>query len=95
MTLYCIAIVPIVFLINYFIGVGTKKVNEEIRVVNSEYYTSTHNSLQYWGEIKVQNSERTFIEQFRTYRDILAKLGIRSIRYWAYSEVFDDFIFFR
>ena len=91
MTLYCIAIVPIVFLINYFIGVGTKKVNEEIRVVNSEYYTSTHNSLQYWREIKVQNSERTFIERFRTYRDILAKLGIRSIRYWAYSEVFNDF----
>ena len=25
MTLYCIAIVPIVFLINYFIGVGTKR----------------------------------------------------------------------
>lgn len=47
MTLYCIAIVPIVFLINYFIGVGTKKVNEEIRIVNSEYYTSTHNSLQF------------------------------------------------
>ena len=91
MTLYCIAIVPIVFLINYFIGVGTKKVNEEMRVVNSEYYTSTHNSLQFWREIKAQNSERTFIERFRTYRDILAKLGIRSIRYWAYSEVFNDF----
>ena len=95
MTLYCIAIVPIVFLINYFIGVGTKKVNEEIRVLNSEYYTSTHNSLQFRREIKVQNSERTFIERFRTYRDILAKLGIRPIRYWAYSEVFNDFIFFR
>lgn len=91
MTLYCIAIVPVVFLINYFIGVGTKKVNEEIRVVNSEYYTSTHNSLQFWREIKAQNSERTFIDRFRTYRDSLAKLGIRSIRYWAYSEVFNDF----
>lgn len=91
MTLYCIAIVPAVFLINYFIGIGTKKINEEIRVVNSEYYTSTHNSLQFWREIKAQNSEKTFIERFRTYRDILAKLGIRSIRYWAYSEVFNDF----
>lgn len=91
MTLYCIAMVPAVFLINYFIGTGTKKINEEIRVVNSEYYTSTHNSLQFWREIKAQNSEKTFIERFRTYRDILAKLGIRSIRYWAYSEVFNDF----
>lgn len=91
MTLYCIAIVPLVFLINYFIGVGTKKVNEEIRIVNSEYYTSTHNSLQFWREIKAQNSEVTFIERFKGYRDILAKLGIKSIRYWAYSEVFNDF----
>lgn len=91
MTLYCIAIVPIVFIINYFIGVGTKKVNEEIRIVNSEYYTSTHNSLQFWREIKAQNSEKTFIDRFRAYRDILAKLGIKSIRYWAYSEVFNDF----
>lgn len=91
MTLYCIAIVPIVFIINYFIGVGTKKVNEEIRIVNSEYYTSTHNSLQFWREIKAQNSEKTFIDRFRVYRDILAKLGIKSIRYWAYSEVFNDF----
>lgn len=91
MTLYCITIVPIVFIINYFIGVGTKKVNEEIRIVNSEYYTSTHNSLQFWREIKAQNSEKTFIDRFRVYRDILAKLGIKSIRYWAYSEVFNDF----
>lgn len=91
MTLYCITIVPILFLINYFIGVGTKRVNEEIRIVNSEYYTSTYNSLQFWKEIKAQNSEKTFIERFRGYREVLAKLGIKSIRYWAYSEVFNDF----
>lgn len=91
MTLYCLLIVPFVFLINYFIGVGTKKVNEEIRTVNSEYYTSTHNTLQFWREIKAQNSESTFIERFKRYRDLLAKLGFRSIRYWAYSEVFNDF----
>lgn len=91
MTLYCLLIVPLVFLINYFIGVGTKKVNEEIRTVNSEYYTSTHNTLQFWREIKAQNSESTFIERFKRYRDLLAKLGFRSIRYWAYSEVFNDF----
>ena len=74
MTLYCILIFPFVFLINYFIGVGTKKVNEEIRTVNSEYYTSTHNTLQFWREIKAQNSENTFLERFKGYRDILAKL---------------------
>ncbi len=91
MTLCCLLIIPFVFLINYFIGIGTKKVNEEIRTVNSEYYTSTHNTLQFWREIKAQNSESTFIERFKGYRDILAKLGFKSIRYWAYSEVFNDF----
>lgn len=91
MTLYCLLIVPFVFLINYFIGIGTKKVNEEIRTVNSKYYTSTHNTLQFWREIKAQNSESTFIERFKGYRDKLAKLGMKSIRYWAYSEVFNDF----
>lgn len=91
MTLCCLLIIPFIFLINYFIGVGTKKVNEEIRTVNSKYYTSTHNTLQFWREIKAQNSESTFIERFKGYRDILAKLGFKSIRYWAYSEVFNDF----
>ena len=91
MTLHCVAIIPFVFLINHLIGIGTKKVNEEIRAVNSEYYTSTHNTLQFWREIKAQNSENTFIERFKGYRDILAKLGFKSIRYWAYSEVFNDF----
>lgn len=91
LTFRCIVIIPFVFLINYLIGVGTKKVNEEIRTVNSEYYTSTHNTLQFWREIKSQNSESTFIERFKGYRDKLAKLGMKSIRYWAYSEVFNDF----
>ena len=91
MTLYCILIIPFVFLIKYLIGVGTNKVNEEIRTVKGKYYTSTHNSLQFWREIKAQNSERTFIDRFKEYRNIFAKLGIKSIRYWAYSEVFNDF----
>lgn len=91
MTVYCILIIPFVFLINYLIGVGTKKINEEIRTVNSDYYTSTYNSLQFWREIKAQNSENTFIERFKKYKNILAKLGMKSIRYWAYSEVFNDF----
>lgn len=91
MMLYCLTIIPIVFLVNYLIGIGTKKVNEQIRTVNSEYYTSTHNSLQFWREIKAQNSELTFIERFKNYRNILAKLGLKSIRYWAYTEIFNDF----
>ena len=91
MTLYCLAIIPIVFLINWLIGHGTKKVNEDIRRVNEEYYTSTHNSLQFWREIKAQNAEQTFIDRFKHYRVVLAKLGLRSIRYWAFSEIFNDF----
>ena len=91
MTLYCLLIVPFVFLINYLISVGTKKINAKIRNLNSKYYTSTHNTLQFWREIKAQNSEVTFIERFKEYRNILARLGFKSIRYWAYSEVFNDF----
>ena len=91
MTLYCLLIVPLVFLVNYFIGAGTRKINSVIRTVNSDYYSSTHNSLQFWREIKAQNAEDTFIERFKRYRNILARLGLKSIRYWAYSEVFNDF----
>lgn len=91
MTLYCLLIVPFVFLINYLISVGTKKINAKIRNLNSKYYTSTHNTLQFWREIKAQNSEVTFVERFKEYRNILARLGFKSIRYWAYSEVFNDF----
>lgn len=91
MTLCCLIVVPLVFLINFFIARGTGKINEEIRKVNEEYYTSTHNSLQFWREIKAQNAEQVFENRFQNFRRILAKLGIRSIRYWGYSEVFKDF----
>lgn len=91
MTLYCVAVIPLVFLVNYLIGRGTRKVNEEIRQVNEKYYSSTHSSLQFWREIKAQNTEEAFIERFVRFRRKLAKLGLRSIRYWAYTEVFNDF----
>ena len=91
MTLYCLLIIPFVFLINFLIGRGTKKVNEDIRKVNGEYYASTHSSLQFWREIKAQNAENAFVGRFKRYRVILAKLGLRSIRYWVYSEIFNDF----
>lgn len=91
MTLLCLMIVPAVFLVNFLIGRGTQKVNEEIRQVNEEYYTFEHNAFQFWKEIKAQCVEEDFIGRFHTYRTALAKLGMRSIRYWFYNEVFTDF----
>lgn len=91
MTLLSILIVPFIFAINALIGKGTKLINEEIRQVNCNYFTSTHNSLQYWREIKAHNSEELFIIRFRGFRNILAKLGIKSMKFWAYNEVFSDF----
>lgn len=91
MTLYCLLVIPVVFLVNYLIGKGTRKVNEEIRSVNQDYYSSTHSTLQFWREIKAQNAEKAFIDRFQNFRLILARLGLKSIRYWGYSEVFNDF----
>lgn len=90
LTLICITIIPIVFIINILIGKGIKKINERIREVNKEYYTFEHNSLQFWKEIKAQNAEKGFIDKFKEYRIILAKLGYTQIRYWFYTEIFTD-----
>jgi ABC-type multidrug transport system fused ATPase/permease subunit len=91
MTLFCFIILPIVFIVDSLIGNGTRIINEQIRDVNSKYYTSTYNSLQFWREIKAQGSEQLFIERFSGFRAVLAKLGVKSIRFWAYREVFSDF----
>ena len=91
MTLFCFIILPIVFIVDSLIGNGTRRINEQIRDVNSKYYTSTYNSLQFWREIKAQGSEQLFIERFSGFRAVLAKLGVKSIRFWAYREVFSDF----
>ena len=91
MTLFCLLILPIVFIVDSLIGNGTRRINEQIRDVNSKYYTSTYNSLQFWREIKSQGSEQLFIERFNRFRAVLAKLGLKSIRFWAYKEVFSDF----
>ena len=91
MTLSCILILPIVFMVDSLIGNGTRRINTEIRDVNSKYNTSTYNSLQFWREIKAQGSEKLFIERFYGFRDVLARLGLKSIRYWACQEVFSDF----
>lgn len=91
MSLLCLSIIPVLFFINLFIGKGTQKINEEIREVNQEYYSFVHNSLQFWREIKIQNAEDAFVGKFKKYRLVLAKLGMRFIRYWSYSEIFNDF----
>ena len=91
MTLFCFMILPVVFTVDSLIGNGTRRINEQIRYANSKYYTSTYNSLQFWREIKAQGSEQLFIERFSGFRAVLAKLGVKSIRFWAYREVFSDF----
>lgn len=91
LTLICLPVVPVAFLINYLIGKGMQKVNEEIRTVHKEYYAFEHNALQYHREIKAQNVESHFVNRFIKYRGTLAKLGYRQIRYWFYEEVFTDF----
>ncbi len=91
MTLICSLTVPLVFLLNAWIGRGTGKVNEDIRNVSQNYASFTHDSLQYWKEIKIQHAEETFIGRYRMYRKRLADLGYRWIRYWLYAEIFNDF----
>ena len=91
MCLYCLAVIPVVFFLNYIIGRGSGIVNEEIRDVTNNYYTWTHSSLQFWSEIKAQSAENAFLTRFKQYRTTLAKLGMRYIRYWAFREIFNDF----
>lgn len=90
-TLLCLSVLPVLVLFNYLIGKGSQKANDEFRKSYDEYYSFEHNSLQMWKEIKVQNAERAFYDQFKGYRKTLAKLGYRNIRYWLFSEVFNDF----
>lgn len=84
-------VLPVVFLADYLIGRGTAKINERIRQANEEYTTFEHNALQYWKEVKAQCAQKQFLERFRHYRRVLAKLGMVNIRYWFYQEVFKDF----
>jgi len=91
MTLYCIMIIPLIFIINNIIGNKLKIINEEIRMAKSDYTTSTHNSLQFWREIKIHTSENLFVQRFKKHRDKLAALGYKHIKFWACKEVFKDF----
>ncbi len=87
---YCMIILPPIFLLEYLVGKSVKKVNEDIRRVNGKYNTFTHESLQFWREIKVHHVENAFIARYQDFRNQLARLGMRYIRYWACQEVFKD-----
>lgn len=91
MALICMSVLPILLWINDYIGRKSSEVNGEIRKVSDEYYGFCYNSLQFWKEIKLQNAENSYIEKFTGYRNILSKLGMKSIKYWGYGEVFNDF----
>lgn len=91
MALCCLTSVPLIFILNAFLGSRSQKINEEIRVVNEQYYTSTHESLQMWKEIKYQGMEKRAVEKFGKYRNTLAKLGLKNMLYWSFWEIFNDF----
>lgn len=91
MALICALLLPILLWINDYIGYKSSKVNEEIRRVSDEYYGFCYDSLQFWKEIKLQNAEDSFVEKFTGFRNTLSRLGMRSIKYWGYGEVFNDF----
>lgn len=84
-------IIPVVLVANFLIASGTKKINEKMRKVTSEYNTFTHNSLQYWREMKAAGAEKTFVSRFNIYRKTLAKLGMVWVKYWFFREIFNDF----
>ena len=91
LSIVCSSLIPVLLFINNYIGRKSSEVNEEIRQISNDYYGFTYNSLQYWKEIKVQNAEDSFVNKFTNYRNILSKLGLKSIKYWGYNEVFNDF----
>lgn len=91
MALICSAVLPIILLVNDYIGRKSSEVNGEIREIGDEYYGFCYNGLQFWKEIKLQNVEDSFLKTFTKYRNNLSKLGLKSIKYWGYGEVFNDF----
>jgi len=91
MTLICILIIPILFVINNKIGKISQRVNDKIRCANEKYYGFEHNTLQMWKEVKLQNMEKECINVFQKHREKLAKLGYEDIKCWLFREVFNDF----
>jgi ABC-type bacteriocin/lantibiotic exporter with double-glycine peptidase domain len=91
LTMVCLFPVPVLLFCNHKIASGSRKVNEDIRQTDEKYQSFTYNALQMWKDIKINNMESTVISRFSTFRQQLAKLGYRRIRYWLYTEVFNDF----
>lgn len=85
MALICSAVLPIILLVNDYIGRKSSEVNGEIREIGDEYYGFCYNSLQFWKEIKLQNAEDSFFENvyeiqkqpFKTWLKIYKILGLR------------------
>ncbi|MDR0286862.1 MAG: ABC transporter ATP-binding protein/permease [Clostridiales bacterium] len=91
MTLCCTAILPLVFLLNIWLGKKIKKINEKLRVVNQEYYSFEYDALQHWKDVKSLTLEEPFINRFKEYRKRLAELGVKNIRCWFFNEIINDF----
>lgn len=91
MTLCCLLIIAMVFVLDNFVSVKTRNVNDEMRSKQSKYYSSTYSTLQCWREIKIHNAEKCFVDRFNQYKATLSALGYKSIRCWAMREVLSDF----
>lgn len=90
MAFCCIWVVPILFCINKKIANVLEKNNEEIRRINVGYSNSTFNAIKNRKEIKTQNSEDVFVARFNGFRDKLAKLEMKNIKCWFYTEVISE-----
>ena len=91
LTFYCLLILPLVFLINWVLGKALSDVNGRVRTAAQKYCNDTHNTLQFWKEIKTHNAEDKFITRFKNYQKALVKLGYENIKYLGFLEVFNDF----
>lgn len=91
LTFLCLLIIPIVFVLNFLLSKKAEKINEEVRVANEDYYSFTYNSFRFWREIKVNNKEEYFSDTYKSHRNKLTRLEFKSIRNWAFWEIFNDF----
>ena len=91
MTLICASVIPLVLIINNILGNASRKLNEKTRRVSEKYFTFEQSTFDMWKDIKYNNLENSFFGVFKNFRKILARLGMKSIRLWAFGEVFGDF----
>lgn len=90
LTLFCLAVLPAVMLLDRLAGRGMGRANETIRVESEAYYSFLYHSLHDWREVKVLGLEDQMEGEFCAWRDRLAALGYRFIRFWGLSEVLGE-----